>query len=335
MRDPAARAVVVTGASGFLGEAVCRHLLAAGYAVRGLSRRPPAGSSAIEWSQWPGAGPPDALEQILAGAWGVVHLAARAHVMRETLADALGAYRAANVELTRRVLAVARAAGVGRVLFASSVKAVGERFERPITESQEPSPEGPYGRSKLEAEAAVAAAAADGALWAPVLRFPVIYGPGVRANMRALFGLVARGVPLPFGAIRNRRSFLYVENAASAVVAALEHQGEGSAPFFVSDDHDFSTPELITAIGRALGRRPRLVKVPLGILRAAALAGDALAPLVAVPWTSDVLSRVADSLAVDPGRFRRVTAWTPPIAAEAGLETTALWYLGRDAGPPR
>lgn len=321
--------VLVTGATGFLGRAVCRRLLAAGYGVRGLSREPaPTGPTDVEWRRWPDAGrSEDGLLEVLTGCDGVIHLAARVHVMREAATDPLAEFREANVELTRRVVAACRRAGVGRFVLASSVKAVGERFERPITEAQAPAPEDAYGRSKLEAEAVVAAAAADGALWAPVLRFPLIYGPGVRANMRALFGLVARGVPLPFGAVRNRRSYLYVENAASAVVAVLEHEGRGAPPFFVSDGVDFSTADLVRAIAAALGRRARLVHVPVPLLRGAARIGDAAAWLLSAPRPSAMLSRLIDSLAVDAGQLRRTVGWDPPVTAEAGLEATASWYL--------
>jgi nucleoside-diphosphate-sugar epimerase len=321
--------VLVTGATGFVGRALCRRLVASGYVVRGLSRRPaPGGSTDVDWWRWPDAGlSGDVLLEALTGCRGVIHLAARVHVTREAAADPLAQFREANVELTRRLVAASRRAGVGRFVLASSVKAVGERFGQPITESQVPAPEDAYGRSKLEAEAVVADAAADGALWAPVLRFPLVYGPGVRANMRALFSLVARGVPLPFGAVRNRRSYLYVENAASALVTVLEHEGRGAPPFFVSDGVDFSTPDLVRSIAAALGRRARLVHVPVALLRGAARVGDAVAGLLSAPRPSAMLSRLVDSLAVDAGHLRRTVGWIPPVTAEAGLQATATWYL--------
>jgi len=326
-----ARTVAVTGASGFLGGSVCRRLLDAGYAVRGFSRRPgPPGSTAVEWRQWPEPRPADdTLAEALAGCVGVIHLAARVHVMRETAADALTEYREGNVELTRRVLQACRRAGVSRFVHASCVEGAGECFERPITEEQPPAPDDAYGRSKLEAEGLVARAAAEGGLGASVLRFPLIYGPGVRANMRALFGLVAGGTPLPFGAVRNQRTYLYVKNAASALVAVLEHDGHQAATYLVSDGVDFSTPDLMRAIAAALGRRARLVNVPVGLLRGAARVGDVVARLASVPLTSAVLSRLVDSLAVNSGHLYRTVGWLPSFTPESGFEATARWYLLR------
>jgi len=319
--------VVVTGASGFLGRPVTRALLERGVRVRGLAR---PGAAPLE----PGVEPAPAegvhdregVRRAVEGAGAVVHLAARVHVMRDAAADPLAEFRRVNVEGTRTVLEEAIRAGARRFLFASSVKALGEGGDAVLTDDTPPAPADPYGVSKLEAERVVRELADAAGVHAPILRFPLVYGPGVRANFLRLLQLVDRGIPLPFGAVRNRRSMAYVENAAAAVVAALESPAAARESFLVSDGDDLSTPELVRRIARALGRPARLVPIPPALFAAGGRVGDLLARLVPFPLTSAAVHRLLGSLAVDSSRLTRLTGFAPPFTVDQGLAATAAWY---------
>jgi nucleoside-diphosphate-sugar epimerase len=268
----------------------------------------------------------DAVTRACEGVTTVVHLAARVHVMRDRSADPLAEFRRENVEATRRLMQAAAIAGVRRVLFVSSVKAVGESSERPWTDDVTPAPRDPYGQSKLEAEHVVRTIADAAGVDAPILRLPLVYGPGMRANMLRLFQLVDRGVPLPVGAVRNRRSLLYVENVAAAILAALRSPAASRETFFVSDGEDVSTPELVERVARALDRRARLLPIAPKLFRYVGRVGDALSAVLPFPVTTAAVDRLLGSLAVDSTRLRLVTGFAPPVSLDEGLRRTAAWY---------
>ena len=213
------------------------------------------------------------------------------------------------------MLAAAVAAGVRRLVLFSSVKAVGEFNQHPWTEAEPPHPVDLYGMSKLEAERIVLECASAGGLEAVVLRLPLSYGPGARGNIATLFDLVARGIPLPFGAVRNRRSLLFTGNLVAAVDAVLAADLRCET-FFVSDGADLSTPELVRLIARGLGVRPRLLPVPPAVFRG---------------LPRQIERRLAGSLAVDIGRLRRLTGFVPPFTPEEGLAAMARWFRARPA----
>lgn len=312
--------VAITGSSGFVGQCVTRHLAGLGWPVRPLSLRA-------------GGDVPAARESIAAaldGAQAVVHLGARVHVMQEAAA---AEYTEANVGLTSLLLDGARAAGVETFVFASSVKAVGERGVAPWDESTPPAPVDAYGRSKLAAEALLAESARTGGPRGIALRFPLIYGPGMRANMLGLFQLVDRGLPLPFGGVENRRSLLFVGNAAAAIEAALRAPNAASGAYFVRDGQDVSSGTLVRLIAAALGRPARLVPLPERLLRLAGRGGDMLSRVAPVPVTTAAVDRLLGSLQVDDTLFRQRTGFTPPSTLEQGLALTAAWYRAR--GKPR
>jgi len=328
---PLPRRVLVTGATGFLGAHVCGALLARGAAVRGLVRRPGTGTPpGVE--PWPVRGLDDG-PAVLAAARGmdaIVHLAAHVHQRSDGTDPKVeaAAFMAVNVEGTRTLLDAAVAAGVRDFVFVSSVKAVGESSDVPWTEEIDPHPDDAYGITKLEAEGLVREQAARHGLHAPVLRLPLVYGPGMKANALRLFDVVARGIPLPLGAVDNRRSLLFTGNLTAAILASLGSEG-GNDTFFVSDDEDVSTPELVRAIARALGRPARLLPVPVAVLRAAGRAGDVLARVGPWPLTRTAVDRLIGSLAVDPSRLMQRTDWHPAYQLAEGLRITARWYLGR------
>lgn len=327
MADAAPGIVLVTGASGFLGRAVCEAWRGRGRYIRAFARAGGGPLPAVD-DVVPLADPFDTavLARAMAGVDTVVHLAARAHQLADRAAEPLAEYRRVNVEWTRAVAEAARAAGVRRLVFASSVKAVGERTDTPWTEAVTPRPVDPYGVSKLEAESLLRAMAVPGSFDVPILRLPLLYGPGLKANMLRLFEAVARRRPLPLALVRNRRSFAYVGNVIAAMDAVIAAGPAGSATFFVSDGRDLSTPELVRLIAAALGVESLLLPVPPALLRAAGRAGDLLTRVGPFPLTSAAVDRLVGSLAVDVSLLRATTGWRPPCTVEEGLAATATWY---------
>jgi nucleoside-diphosphate-sugar epimerase len=323
--------VLVTGATGFLGAHVAQALLGQGLAVRALTRpsSPPA-PKGTESAPVGALNDSAGLQRALEGVTSVIHLAAYVHRRRVPHDEA--AYREVNVDGTVALLDAGVAAGIRDFVFASTVKAVGEISHEPWSERTRPAPVDPYGRTKLAAEEAVRAAAVQHGLHAPILRLPLVYGPGMRANALRLFQLVDRGVPLPLGAVHNRRSLLYVGNFVAAVTATIEYEA-GNDLFFVSDGPPIATPDLVRAIARALGRPARLVSVPVGLMRVAARIGDQMARVVpAVPFTSTNLDRVVGSLAVDSSKLTTAVGFRPPYTLDQGLAATADWYRTRARG---
>lgn len=323
------RVAVVTGSSGFVGTWLCGALNDAGIKVRGMGRRERAPSPHTVAYYRADLLDRPTLRPALDGADTLVHLAARVHVMRESAADPIGEFRRVNVDGTRTLLDEAVRAGVSRVLFASTVKAVAESSTAPLTEETVPRPVDPYGRSKLEAEDVVLRMAERHGLHATILRLPLLYGPGMKGNMLSLFRLVDRGIPVPLGLVRNRRSLAFVGNVAAAALAVLHSTAASRRTFFVSDGRDLSTPELLRLIAAALGRKVRLVPVPVSLIRAAGRVGDLVSRIHAAPFTSAAVDRLLGSLTVDASALGRAVGFRPPFSCEEGLRITAEWYRGR------
>jgi UDP-glucose 4-epimerase len=318
--------VLVTGASGFLGTHVCRTFAASGYPVRGLVRdrsRAPGGVPSVVSSDLLDR---ESIRRALEGAGTVIHLAARVHVLDDRSSDRAALYHKTNVEGTRVLLEEAARAGVRRFVFISSVKAVGEVTVIPWNEKTRPAPVDPYGRSKLEAEAVVRGIADRAGMHAPILRLPLVYGPGMKTNMLRLFQAVDRGLPLPFGSITNRRSLLYCGNLVAAIEAAAIAPDAARETFFVSDGTDLSTTDLVREIGLALDRKVRLIPVPPSLFRLAGRLGDGIARVIPWPLTTAALDRLLGSLVVDSSRLREVAGFVPPFTIREGLRETATWF---------
>lgn len=313
--------VLVTGATGFAGSVVGRVLGDESLTLRAALRRADDGMRLV----------PAFAEAALAGElsattdWhaavkdidALVHLAGRAHVLQEDAADPLAECRRINRDATLNLARQAAAAGVKRLVFVSTVKVNGEGREASYTALDTPDPRDAYAISKWEAEQGLHEIAAQTGLEVVILRPPLIYGPGVKANFLRLLQAVDRGIPLPLGAVRNRRSLLYVENFASALLACLTHPEAAGKTYFVRDGEDVSSAELVRRLAHALGRPARLVPVPAMLLRAA---GALLGKKAAV-------ERLLGSLTVDDTPLRRELGWAPPFSLDEGLAATARWYL--------
>ena len=298
---PADVPVAVTGATGFIGRAFCARALASGRAVRRFVHVPgaaPTGSVAVDLTR----ASVDDLARHLETVSTVIHLAGRAHVMRETEPDAEAVYRLANADATECLARAAVAAGVRRFVLASSVKVNGERTKpgRPFRPDDPAEPQDAYARSKQLAEAALQKVAHGTPMEAVVLRLPLVHGPGARGNFRRLVDAVRARRILPLGAIENRRSLVGLVNVLDALDAAIDAPALHGV-HFVADAPSVSTPELVRAIARALEVEARIIRVPVPLLR---LAG-------AVTGRRDAIARLVDSLEVDVSSFVAATRWRP------------------------
>lgn len=315
--------LAVTGANGFVGRALVRASITRGWAVRAVTRQAGPASS-DEPGRWiPGRvdllGGVDlargqALAAAVSGADAVVHVAGRAHVLRELEADPLAAFRRVNTEATVALARAAAAAGVGRFVFVSSVGVNGnETHGTPFDESSLPQPREPYAVSKWEAEIALRAVGAETGLEVVIVRPPLVYGADAPGNFGRLRRLVSRGLPLPFGALRNRRSLVALGNLVDFLLCCVEHPAAADELFLVSDGEDLSTPELIRRLARALGRPARLLPVPVTLLAGAAV----------MAGRRDALQRMIGSLQIDSSRARTLLGWRPPLSVDEGLRQVA------------
>ena len=319
--------VLVTGANGFIGRALCKRMPADGYQVRGAvrdRRQMTVLPSGVERAQIGNIGPKTDWSKALAGIAGIVHLAARVHVMHDSAADPLSAFRQVNVAGTERLAQQAAEAGVKRMVYLSSVKVNGEETEvrgrRPEegrgvlqyarTEKDVPDPQDPYAVSKCEAERVLREIAVDTGLEVVILRPPLVYGPGVRGNLLKLQRLVSTGMPMPLASIRNRRSLIYVGNLVDAIITCLVHPKAAGETFLVSDGRDLSTSELIRLMAEAMGRKACLLPFPPSLLK---IMGK-------LTGRSAEIERVVGSFCVDSRKIRTMLGWKPLFTVEEGMK---------------
>lgn len=311
--------ILLTGATGFLGRALLKELLYREHEVTAAVRHAsPVVKGLRSYPIVDIGGTTDWLPA-LQGIEVVVHAAARVHVVRERHPDPLAEYRHVNVDGTLRLARQAVASGVRRFVFISSIKVNGEStlLGKPFLAGDVPAPEDPYGVSKLEAEQGLMRLADEAGMELVIIRPPLVYGPGVKANFLSMMRWLHKGVPLPFGAIHNRRSLVALDNLVDLIVTCIEHHAAANQAFLVSDGEDLSTSELLRRMGAVLGRPARLLPVPSWLLQAgaAALGKQALS------------QRLCGSLQVDIGKTRELLGWTPPLSIDEALRKTAKHFL--------
>lgn len=305
--------VLVTGASGFIGAALCHELLARGHAVRAAIRRPDDQRSLpqkLHTAVIPDIAGEFDRRALLGEIDAVVHLAGIAHRAADE-----AEIRRVNIDAAVR-LAEAAAGAARRFVFLSSVKVHGEDSgSGAYRESSLLLPQDVYGKSKLDAERALTELAGRNGMELVIVRPPLVYGPGVKANFRRLLGWIDAGRPLPFASVHNRRSLISLGNLIDVIARCIEHP-RALGPYLVSDEEIVSTPELAERIARALGRKARLFPVPLALLRIAASAIG----------RGGEIRRLTGNLVVDATHARRALDWRPRLSLDQGLEETARWY---------
>lgn len=305
--------VLVTGATGFVGTALVGRLVDEGWPVRASTRRQSDRVRAGAEQVVVGELAPDCdWRRALAGEECVVHLAGRVHMMKDDFSDPLAEFRRVNVEGTLNLAHQAAEAGVRRFVFLSSVKVNGERGT--YSDDDPPAPEDPYSVSKNEAELGLRAISREVGMEMVIIRPPLVYGPGVKANFRSLIRAVERGIPLPLGAIRSRRSLLAIDNLVDFIMVCLQHLAAANETFLVSDGEDLTVTDLIRRLARVMGRPALMIPVP-----AAALMGVAR-----LAGKSAVADRLLRSLLIDGSRARRLLGWAPPISVDEGLRRTVM-----------
>jgi len=307
---------LVTGANGLVGSALCARLRRDGVPVRGavrsLNSKPDGAetvaigslSSDTDWTV--------ALKNVEQ----VVHLAARVHVMNDKSSDPFAEFRRVNVEGTAALARQAAVAGVRRFVFLSSVKVNGEFTEarQPFTADDEPAPEDLYGVSKLEAEQLLRQIAAETGMEVVIIRPPLVYGPGVKANFESMMRWLARGLPLPLAALtQNRRSLVALDNLVDLIITCLSHPAAANQTLLVSDGEDLSTAQLLKRMGAAMGQPARLFYMPPALLKLGAT-------LLNKPG---IYQRLCGSLQLDIAKTRHLLDWTPPVSVDEGLRRAA------------
>jgi nucleoside-diphosphate-sugar epimerase len=306
--------ILVTGANGFVGGALvnqlaidreCKRVVAA---VRRKAKSLPEGVRPVLVGD---LSPTTDWRAALHGADTVVHCAARVHIMPENAANPLQTYREVNVNGTLNLANQAAQAGVGRFVFVSSIKVNGEatQYGYPFTADDVPAPLDPYGMSKLEAEQGLREIESQTGMEVVVVRPPLVYGPGVKANFASMMRWVAYGMPLPLGAIDNARSLVALDNLVDLLVTCLKHPAAAGQTFLVSDGEDVSTPELLRRIANAMGKKVLLLPLPAFVLECTAF----------ILGKGSVVRRLCGSLQVDIDKTRCLLGWTPPLTLDQGL----------------
>ena len=308
--------ILVTGASGFVGKVLCETLLENAYEVTGVYRaqsnivpnvKPCVISDISATTDW---------KESLSNVDVIVHLAARVHVMNDSAEDPLAEFRKLNVDATLNLANQAKVAGVKRFIYISSVKVNGEltAANQPFVEADVANPQDAYAISKYEAELALTNLCQHSPMQLVIIRPPLIYGAGVKANFASMMRVVKKGFPLPFGKINNRRSLIYVNNLTSLIARCVEHPAAANQLFLASDNCDLSTTDLLIQCAKALGVKSRLLPVPQ----------TAIEFIATLLGKRHFAQRLCGNLQVDSAKARLLLAWQPPFTVEQGLKVTAI-----------
>jgi len=313
--------VLITGVNGFVGKTLSDELVIKGFNVNGTVR-------SVMSVDFPGAVTKFVIKDIdsktdwqnaLESVDVVIHLAGRVHVMKDTAIDALSEFRRVNVEGTLNLARQAVEAGVQRFIFISSIKVNGEGsiLGQPYTPEDQPAPVDPYGISKREAEDGLRQLASETGMEVVIIRPPLVYGPGVKANFQSMMHWLDKGIPLPLGAIHNRRSLVSLDNLIDLIVTCIHHPAAANQIFIAGDGEDLSTTELLQRMAAALGKKAWLIPVPSFILEwGARLVGK-----------QAITQKLCGSLQVDISKARDLLDWKPPVSVDEALRKTAQYYI--------
>jgi nucleoside-diphosphate-sugar epimerase len=310
--------ILVTGANGFIGYALCNKLLSDNCKVKGIVRSKNYNDrflNGIEISQLESIGSKTEWSGAINGMDYVVHLAARVHAIPNASQDLFSSFREINIAGTEQLAREAVLANVKRFIYISSVKVNGEGKSTPYNEEDIPTPKDAYGTSKWEAEKVLHKISKDTGMEVVILRSPLVYGPRVKANFLRLLKVVDLGF-LPFASINNRRSFIYLGNLVDAIVTCMKHPRAAGQTYFVSDGQDVSTPELIRHLGSALERPVMLFPFPTYLLKVASI----------IIGKSVAMDRLLASFTIDCSKIRRELGWQAPFSMFQGLRETVKWY---------
>jgi len=303
----------VTGANGFVGSALCDFLDSNGEKVVRLVRRAKSDTERSVGN----VGPTTHWSSILESCQGVIHLAARVHVMQDTASDPLTEFRRVNTAGSLHLAEQAAKAGVKRFIFLSTAKVLGDSGRFSI--SNTPTPPDPYSISKLEAEMGLQELGQQRGMEVVILRPPLIHGPGVKANFYNLMRTVDRGWPLPLGAVYNRRSLIFLNNLLDAIKAVMYSPKAPGKTYLLSDAEVISSAELVRSMALALGRKPRLLNIPPKLIKVAAL----------ITQKNAIADRLLGDFELDTTPIKEELNWNPPFTLSQGMIETAQWYKSR------
>lgn len=312
------RRVLVTGASGFVGRGLLG-ILHHKYSVIAAVRSASAGISEVFTATVITIDGQTDWQAALQSVEVVIHTAARVHVMEDEALNPLAEFRKVNVLGTLNLARQAAEAGVRRFIFISSIKVNGEgtQLGKLYTAEDRPAPVDPYAISKREAEDALRQVAGETGMEVVIIRPPLVYGPGVKANFLSMMRWLNKGIPLPLGAIHNKRSLVVLDNLLDLIVTCIDHPGAANQTFLAGDGEDVSTTELLKRMAAALGKPARLLPVPVGLLQ-----------MIAVMLGKRAFcQRLCGSLQVDIGKARKLLGWVPPMSVDEALRKTAEDFL--------
>jgi len=309
--------ILVTGANGFVGRELCQILIECGHIVHAVTRRQYQckSLSTLKYFTVKDICENTLWESAIKGVDCVIHLAARVHVMVDNSRDPLSVYREVNTKGTMNLARQALKAGVKRFVYISSIKVNGEctTINIPYTDTDNPAPSDPYAISKYEAEQQLLELSSSGDLEIVIIRPPLVYGPGVKANFLSMLRWLNKGIPLPFGSIQNKRSLVALDNLVDLILTCIEQPAAANQIFLVSDGEDLSTTELLSRVASALGKKPRLLPVNQQLLEL----------ILRFIGKKDLAQRLCSSLQVDISKAKKLLNWTPPVSVDEGLRKTA------------
>jgi len=315
------RHILVSGANGFIGQALCQYLVEQGFYVRGSIRDRSTLTDKDKASDYIETG---SLEndvdwiEALNGIDYIVHLAAISEVSKERSAEAPKLLQQINVNTTQKLASQAAQSGIKRFIYISSIKANGELSEnRAFTHSAIPAPQSLYGKSKLEAERRVTAVGETSNMETIIIRPTLVYGPGAPGNILRLMKLIDSGLPIPLGLVQNKRSLVSIQNLCHLIVTCLLKEQLTNQVFLAADGEDISSPELIRLLAELMGRKPHLWPVPVSLLKL----------LGVLTFRAGEIRRLTGSLQVDASETRKLLDWTPPYHMKDALKITVEHYL--------